>query len=72
MKIKSIKLDLSGYSTGCKTKIKDKWKNTDTSGPSSALKENPQQTKNEKQTKKREKDLVRAAAASTENIRAMT
>ena len=72
MKIKSIKIGLSGYSTGSKTKIEDKWKNTDTSGPSSALKENPQQTKKEKQTEKREKDLVRAAAASTENIRAMT
>ena len=45
MKIKSNKIYVSGYSTGGKTKIEDKWRNTDTSGPSSALKEYPQQIK---------------------------
>ena len=45
MKIESNKIYVSGYSTGGMTKIKDKWRNTDTSGLSSALKENPQQTK---------------------------
>ena len=52
MKIKSNKIYLSGYSTGGKTKIKDQWKNTDTSDTCSALKENPQQTKKKEKKKK--------------------